>query len=77
MKSIFVPIDFSKCADNALQFALRLAGSTGAEVTVLHVIFPNEGVDNNVYNVFWTDEYLTERTKNLSAWVNKSQRKTG
>ncbi|MFN0014758.1 MAG: universal stress protein [Saprospiraceae bacterium] len=77
MKSILVPVDFSKCADNALQFALRMAGSNGAEVTVLHVIFPNEGVDNNVYNVFWTDEYLTERTKNLSAWVNKSQRKTG
>ncbi|MEQ1747713.1 MAG: universal stress protein [Saprospiraceae bacterium] len=76
MKSILVPIDFSRCAGNALQFALRLAGSTGAEVTVLHVIFPNEGVDNNVYNAFWSDEYLSERTKSLSAWANKYQRKT-
>ena len=71
MKSILVPVDFSKCAGNALQSALAIAGKTGAEVQVLHVIFPNEGVDNNVYNVFWSDEYMTERNKGLNAWVNR------
>ncbi len=71
MKSILVPTDFSKCAGNALQSALTIAGQTGAEVMVLHVVFPNEGVDNNVYNVFWSDEYMTERNKGLKTWVNR------
>ncbi|MBK9335926.1 MAG: universal stress protein [Lewinellaceae bacterium] len=74
MKSILVPTDFSKCAGNALKGALAMALHTGAEVTVLHVIFPNEGVDNNVYNVFWSDEYMTERTKGLNNWVKKFHR---
>lgn len=74
MKSILVPTDFSKCADNALQSALALAAQTGAEVTVLHVVFPNEGVDNNIYNVFWSDEYMAERIKGLKKWVAKTHR---
>lgn len=71
MKSILVPTDFSKCAGNAFQSALTIACQTGAEVMVLHVVFPNEGVDNNVYNVFWSDEYMTERNKGLKTWVNR------
>ncbi|MBK6931026.1 MAG: universal stress protein [Saprospirales bacterium] len=74
MKSILVPTDFSKCAANAMQHALTLARDTGARVTVLHVVFPNEGVDNNVYNVFWSDEYMAERIKGLDHWVKKFQR---
>lgn len=74
MKSILVPTDFSKCAATALKSALTIARHTGAEVTVLHVIFPNEGVDNNVYNVFWSDEYMAERDKGLKAWVNRYRR---
>lgn len=72
MKSILVPTDFSKCAANAMQFALHLARQTGADLTVLHVVFPNEGVDNNIYNVFWSDEYMAERIKGLENWVRKA-----
>ncbi len=71
MKSILVPIDFSKCAANALKHALELARTTGAAITVLHVVFPNEGVDNNVYNVFWSDEYMAEREKGLKNWIRR------
>ncbi len=74
MKSILVPTDFSKCAANALKGALTMALHTGAEVTVLHVVFPNEGVDNNVYNMYWSDEYMTERAKGLINWVKKIHR---
>lgn len=76
MKSILVPTDFSKCASNALKYALEIAQASGAGITVLHVVFPNEGVDNNVYNVFWSDEYMAERVKGLDEWVNRVLRKS-
>lgn len=74
MKSILVPTDFSKCSANAMQHALALASDTGAALTVLHVVFPNEGVDNNIYNAFWSDEYMAERVKGLMTWVRKFQK---
>ncbi|MCC6459040.1 MAG: universal stress protein [Saprospiraceae bacterium] len=74
MKTILVPIDFSKCAATALTYALEIAQAKGAEVTVLHVAFPNEGVDNNIYNAFWSDEYITERLKGLRSWVQRFRR---
>lgn len=76
MKSILVPTDFSKCASNALKYALEIAHASGAGITVLHVVFPNEGVDNNVYNVFWSDEYMAERIKGLDDWVHRVLRKS-
>lgn len=77
MKSILVPTDFSKCAANAMQQAMTLARDTGAEITVLHVVFPNEGVDNNIYNVFWSDEYMAERVKGLMNWTHQFKKKAG
>lgn len=38
MKSILVPTDFSREADNALDFAIQLALKTGAEIKILHVV---------------------------------------
>ena len=76
MKFILVPTDFSKCAANAMHHAMALARDTGAELTVLHVVFPNEGVDNNIYNAFWSDEYMSERVKGLMNWVRRFQRDT-
>src|SRR5688572_2570709 len=35
---ILVPTDFSKAADNALKYALKLASVTHAEIQLLHVI---------------------------------------
>lgn len=74
MKTILVPTDFSKCAANAFRYALDVANRTGATITALHVIFPNEGVDNNVYNAFWIDEYFKEREQNLKEWVRRHKR---
>jgi nucleotide-binding universal stress UspA family protein len=75
MKTILFPTDFSQCASNAMTHALELASRQGAELIVLHVVFPNEGVDNNVYNAFWTDDYLVQREKGLKDWIRRKQRK--
>ncbi len=71
MTTLLVPTDFSKCAENALQSAFALAERRGAGVVVLHVVFPNEALDNNVYNAFWTEEYLEERQQALRRWTER------
>jgi len=71
MKTILVPTDFSKCSANAFRFALETAQHSGADVVALHVVFPNEGVENNVYNAFWVDEYYKQREKDLKEWVGR------
>ena len=75
MKTILVPIDFSKCAANAFRYALEMASRTGAEIIVLHVVFPNEGVENNVYSAFWIDEYYKQREHDLNTWARRQARK--
>lgn len=37
MKTILVPTDYSETADNALQYAIQLAGITDAKIILLHV----------------------------------------
>lgn len=71
MKTILVPVDFSSCAVNAYHYALNVAEKTGASIHVLHVIFPNEGVDNNIYNAFWIDDYMKQREKELKNWIRR------
>ncbi len=71
MTTILVPTDFSKCAENALHSAFVLAERTNAAIAVLHVVFPNEALDNNIYNAFWTEEYLQERQQALRRWTER------
>jgi universal stress protein A len=40
LKSILVPIDFSKSSQKALEYALPLARQFGGEITLLHAIEP-------------------------------------
>jgi nucleotide-binding universal stress UspA family protein len=75
MKTILVPVDFSKCAANALRFALEVAAVSDAEILALHVVFPNEGVENNVYSAFWIDEYFKQREHDLKTWVRRHMRR--
>jgi|SRR4030095_6588251 nucleotide-binding universal stress UspA family protein len=44
MKRILVPIDFSDCSKKALQYALALAKTHEAAVTLLYVVAPAYGV---------------------------------
>lgn len=71
MKRILVPSDFSKTAGKALAFALEIAARTASEITVVHVMGPFEGVNNNVYDAFWIDQYAAERTLTLQKWIEK------
>lgn len=75
MKTILVPVDFSKCAANALRYALEIAAANDAEILALHVVFPNEGVENNVYSAFWIDEYFKQRERDLNNWVRRHTRR--
>lgn len=58
MKQVLVPTDFSKCADNAVDFAVQSAKILPAEVTLLHSF---EVVDNT-----YTDYMGVNREFNLS-----------
>ena len=71
MPTILVPTDFSKCANNALMYALEIAQRTGRSITVLYVVYPNEGVDNNMYDAFFVDTYVNERIDSMKKWVKK------
>ncbi len=71
MKTILVPTDFSKCANNAMMYALEIAERTGQSITVLYVVYPNEGVDNNMYDAFFVDDYVKERLQGMKSWVKK------
>lgn len=71
MKTILVPTDFSKCANNAMMYALELAQRSGASVTALFVVYPNEGVNNSMYDAFFIDDYVKERIEGMQQWVKK------
>ncbi len=74
MKTILVPTDFSKCANNAMMYALEIAERTGISITALYVVYPNEGVDNNMYDAFFVDNYVKERLTGMKSWVKKFTR---
>ena len=46
MKTIIVPIDFSKESLNGLNFSLQLANKTGANIQMVHVVDKNEHTNN-------------------------------
>ncbi|MEY4204281.1 MAG: hypothetical protein RL013_1985 [Bacteroidota bacterium] len=71
MKTILVPTDFSKCANNAMTYALEVAKRLEARVVALYVVLPNEGVDNSMYDAFMIDDYLLQRKKAMKVWVRK------
>ena len=72
MKTIIVPTDFSKSASNAMVYALQLANSFNAEVVAIHVIHPTEGVDNNIYNMYYLQDYIDQKKKILERWVKNT-----
>lgn len=68
MKTIFVPTDFSTCANNATLFAMHLGKSAGAKVILYHSIPIFAGIDNNVYNAFYIDDYYESKKNKLRAY---------
>lgn len=74
MKTILVPTDFSKCANNAMMYALEVAKRIQANVVALYVVYPSEGVDNNMYDAFMIDDYVDQRKKAMDSWVKRFKR---
>lgn len=75
MKTILVPTDFSRCAANALKYALEVARRTGATVYVLNVVLPYEQLDGLGGHAIWLEEYLDERRIYLERFVQRLARK--
>ena len=71
MKNILVPIDFSPCSDNAMRYALAVAAHSKQSVTALYVVYPNDGVNNSMYDAFFIDNYVQERLEGMKTWVKK------
>jgi nucleotide-binding universal stress UspA family protein len=71
MKTILVPTDFSRCANNAMMYALEVAKRLEARVVALYVVFPNEGVDNSMYDAFMIDDYLLQRNRAMKVWARR------
>jgi nucleotide-binding universal stress UspA family protein len=71
IKKILVPVDFSKCARNAMLFALEIAKSTTAEVHVLHIIHTHEHLGEDEFGGLWFDEYCIRRLHDLEKWVGR------
>lgn len=74
MKTILVPTDFSKGAQNAIIYAFEMARLSGAELVLMNVLYPTEGVDNNVYESLWINDYIRQREKDLTALGRKFAR---
>ena len=75
MYTIVVATDFSKCANNAMTYALELSIRIKAKIRVVHVVYPNQGIDNSIYNAFWIDDYLALRNKDMKSWIAKFKKK--
>ena len=75
MKKIFVPTDFSKCADNALSYAFELAKLLPAEIILFSAIHPYDGIDNNIYNLTLLEEIIKAKGDALVKYARKYQRK--
>lgn len=69
MKKILVATDFSACAGNAMEYAMKLGKTLNMEVCALHAIGSTEGVFNNTYNAIYIEDYYNNKREALTAWV--------
>jgi nucleotide-binding universal stress UspA family protein len=74
MKKILVPTDFSKSSENALNYAVQLAGLTGAELLLLHAYMPPLFAEDSAF--LTTEQCLQEEAmdnlENLKQSIEKS-----
>ncbi len=69
MKQILVASDFSICSGNALEYALGLAKVLNVQVCIIHAVGVNQGVDNNIFNAIYIEDYHKNKKEALSAWA--------
>jgi nucleotide-binding universal stress UspA family protein len=69
MKQILVATDFSANAANAMEYAMGLAKVLKLEVCALHAIHPTEGINNNVYDAIFIEDYYDKKRAALKEWA--------
>ena len=70
MKKILVATDFSTCAHNAMEYALELAKELHVEVCAIHAIGSTEGINNNIYDALYIEDYYNTKREALKEWTN-------
>ncbi|MFZ1423285.1 MAG: universal stress protein [Saprospiraceae bacterium] len=75
MRSILLPIDFSKNSESSLLFGLNLSKKEKLKAIILHVVSPYSGLDNNIYQIFDYSIYLEERKKATEDYLFKFKQK--
>ena len=70
MKKILVATDFSNCAKNGMEYAMELAKVLKVEICVIHAIGSTEGVNNNIYNALYIEDYYKNKKESLKEWAN-------
>lgn len=71
MKQILVATDFSVCAANAMKYAMKLAKVLDTSVCVIHAIPPTAGINNNIYNAIFIENYYKNKREALTEWAGK------
>lgn len=74
MKTILVPVDFSRCATNALTYAIDMLRVEPAHVVLQHTTPLLQGIDNNVYSVYYLEEYYKTKEKKLQQIAKSLER---
>lgn len=69
MKQILVATDFSNGAANAMDYAMALARILNMEVCAINAIPAMEGVNNNIYNAVFIEDYHNNKRQALKEWV--------
>ena len=67
MLKILVPTDFSSEAENALNFAVKLASTTDAHIEVLNVVEYNVGIASDPVGIAVPTTYETEFAELMKA----------
>jgi nucleotide-binding universal stress UspA family protein len=69
MKQILVATDFSTCATNAMEYAMELARILNVELCAIHAIGSVEGVNNNMFNALYIEDYHNNKRQALATWA--------
>ena len=69
MKQILLATDFSNNAANAMEYAMSLAKILKLEVCAIHAIHPTEGINNNIYDAIFIEDYYNKKREDLKAWA--------
>lgn len=76
MKSIIVPVNFSRCSENAGDYALDLAMAIGAEVHLIHVVQATASADM-VMTEYVYQEMVDTATINLKSLQDTLKKRSG